>query len=73
MAEYEVELPVRVKVTTEGGALRAHSLALAAFEAITDRTDTQEMVFVPVHERGYWPSRVRETLASRQARRENSP
>lgn len=70
MAEYEVELPVRVRLRASS-AVVAHAAAVALVSVIGDDTETDEVaMFLPDHEKAYAPSRVRETLASRRARAE---
>ena len=64
MPEYVVEIPMRITVEAP--------TAYQAYETAFNRADAlisdASYASVPHHERGYAPSRIRETLRSRQAR-----
>lgn len=62
MPEYEIEMPIRVRVTAPT-AVRAWDMAIAKAELCPGH-------FIPEHDKPYSPARIRETLESRRARNE---
>lgn len=64
MPEYVVEIPMRITVT----APTAYEGYQAAFIRADHLVSLDDGASIPHHERGYAPSRVRESMRSRQAR-----